>query len=86
MLLLENQKGTELFKSDLQNNNWKVIERIDELNEAVCKWEELLLEVVDKHMPLKTKRVRKKHSPWIDEPIFSLIDERDKTKDKAKSK
>ena len=43
------------------------------------------LDVVDKHMPIKTKRVKKKHSPWMNAFIFDLMKQRDKIKKKAKS-
>ena len=73
------------FLDDLKVQNWSDIESIENIDVAVGKWEELLLEVVNKHMPLKTKRVRKKNSPWLNDTIFDLIKQRDKMKRKAKN-
>ena len=28
-------------------------------------WKTLFMEIIDKHAPLKTKRISEKHSPWI---------------------
>ena len=35
-------------------------------------------------MPIKTKRVKQKHSPWLNDSIFDLMKQRDKMKKKAK--
>ena len=45
----------EDFKNDLKNQPWKTVVRYSDLDEAVNKWQELLLEVVDKHLPTKKK-------------------------------
>ena len=78
-------KGVDLdaFKHDLSQQNWKQIEECESLDEAVDMWEQMFLEVMNKHMPFKTKRVRKKQSPWLNEYIFNLMKERDKMKKKA---
>ena len=76
----------QLFIADLQEQNWADIESYDTIDQALIKWEELLLKVVNQHMPVKTKRVRKKHSPWLNEAIFKLIKERDRMKEMAKTK
>ena len=41
-------------------------------------------EILDKHAPLKKKRVKKRESPWITESIIQLIRNRDKQKKRAK--
>ena len=76
----------QLFLASLQSQNWSEIENCETIDQALAKWEELLLEVVNKYMPVKTKRVRKKQSPWLNETIFKLIKERDKMKERAKMK
>ena len=74
----------EAFKMDMGSQNWSSIESLSSIDEAVCKWEEILTSVVDKHMPIRTKRVKKKQSPWLNETIFNLMKKRDKIKKKAK--
>ena len=76
----------EAFKSDLRNQNWKKIEEFCDINDAVSVWEKMLLEVVNRHMPMKTRRVRKKPSPWMNSEILSLMKQRDKAKLKAKKR
>ena len=76
----------EAFRSDLRNQNWKKVKEFSDINDAVSEWEKLLLEVVNKHMPLKTRRVRKKPSPWMNSEILTLMKQRDKAKLKAKKR
>ena len=78
-----NNVDLESFKSDLRNQNWKRVEQCSDINEAIDVWEKMLLEVVNKHMPLKTRRVRKTPSPWMNSKILSLMKQRDKVKLKA---
>ena len=43
----------------------------------------MVLSVINKHMPFKTKRMKKKYSPWLSVKIFKLMKERDNAKKKA---
>ena len=47
------------------------------------QWKEMFLGCVDKHAPLKLKRVRKKRSPWITSELLCKIRKRDFLKKKA---
>ena len=78
-------KGVDIdtFKADLSKQNWVEVEEENCIDESTCKFEKLLFEVVNKHMPVKTKRVRKTQSPWLNETIFKLMKERDLLKSKA---
>ena len=46
-------------------------------------WKTLFIEIVDKHAPLKTKRISKKHSPWITQELMRKIHKRNCLKKKA---
>ena len=46
-------------------------------------WKTLFMEIVDKHAPLKTKRISKKHSPWITYDLMRKIYKRNYLKKKA---
>ena len=71
------------FREDMSKVNWKDIETCDDLNDAVEKWENMVLNVINKHMPWRTKRMRKTYSPWLNESIYNLIKQRDSAKKKA---
>ena len=73
---------TELFKSDLSHLNWTEVED-ENIDVATDNFEKLLFQVVNKHMPLKTKRVRKSKSAWLNESIFEFMKKRDLAKRKA---
>ena len=42
------------------------------------------MNVVEKHMPIRNKKVKNTQPPWISEFIFDLMKKRDKVKSKAK--
>ena len=46
-------------------------------------WKNLFLECVEKHAPLRTKRVRASNSPWITPQLKKRLHERDILKLKA---
>ena len=46
-------------------------------------WKTLFMEIVDKHAPLKTKRISKKHSPWITYDLMWKIQKLNYFKKKA---
>ena len=79
-------KGVDLnaFKREINELEWSDVKEMKSIDDAVDGWQELLLGVVNRYMPLKTKRLRKKHLPWLNEWIFELMKKRDKMKEKAK--
>ena len=46
---------------------------MENIDVATENFEKLLFLVVNKHMPVKTRRVRKTQSPWLNEAIFELM-------------
>jgi hypothetical protein len=61
--------------------HWIINKNIDEIWE---RWKSLFIQVLDKHAPLKAKRVRKKGSvPWINKDIKAKLFESDFLKRKA---
>lgn len=45
-------------------------------------WKEMFLTIVDKHAPLKRRRVKYRSMPWVDRSIRKLMYERDRMKRK----
>ena len=54
----------ELFIKDLENIPWEDIKNANP-NREWENWKALFLSIVDKHAPLKKRRVRNKRSPWL---------------------
>ena len=48
------------------------------------KWKNMLINCIDKHAPLRSKRVGKKKSPWITSQLKQKMRKRDFLKKKAK--
>lgn len=71
-----------LFKHDLKNVNWDLLWISDDPNDMVYTWENLFLEVLDIHAPLRKRRVRNKPSPWLTPEIRKLMYHRDYLKKK----
>ena len=69
------------FISDMQTVPWETIEYFNDINEIVEVWNTMFLEVVNKHAPLKSHRIKRKYQPdWLTPQILDCIKERDKCK------
>ena len=86
MISFRKSKGVDndAFKAEIRVQDWSKVETCENVDEAVTQWETLVLDIVDKHMPIRTKRVKKKQSPWLNEFLFDLMKKRDKIKKRAK--
>ena len=65
--------------------DWKRVTTHNNPNEMWDFWKHLLASVIDKHAPLRTKRVKNKRSPWISNELLREIHKRDFLKKKAAS-
>lgn len=70
----------ESFRADLSSMPWDSIEEFDNPNDMWQAWKNMFLAVVDKHAPLKTRRIRNKKSPWLNSEIKQQMIARDKLK------
>ena len=69
------------FISELQEVPWETIEYFNGVDEIVEVWNKMFLEVVNKHAPLKSHRIKRKYQPdWLNPDILECIKERDKCK------
>ena len=73
----------ERFNEDLLNMPWERIVLKTDTNSMWICWKELVLEVLDKHAPIRQIRKRSCSVPWITADIKKLIFDRDKMKRKA---
>ncbi len=49
----------KLFVEDLEYVHWNLCEVFDDPNEALDCWQKLVLDVVDKHVPVQEHRVKR---------------------------
>ena len=73
------------FLRDLRMNEWNRVSMLNNPNEMWNSWRHLLMSVIDKHAPLKTKRIRNNRSPWITNKLLREIYKRDFLKKKVTS-
>ena len=66
------------FKDYLGNVSWAAINDIDDVDVALDTWISLFMAVVDDHVPLRKKRLRKKTCPWITDEIVDVMKQRDR--------
>ena len=66
------------FKDDLGNVPWEAINDIDDVDVALDTWISLFMAVVDDHVPLRKKRLRKNPCPWITDEIVGVMKQRDR--------
>ena len=60
---------------------WEPIEYFNDINAIVEVWNNMFLEVVKKHAPLKSHCIKRKYQPdWLTRKILDIIKERDKCK------
>lgn len=71
------------FRSDICSQNWDSINTCNDPNDMWLAWKNIFLSVVDKHAPLRIKRVRAFKSPWITPLLKQRMHERDVLKLKA---
>ena len=71
------------FLSDLNQLPWANVDLYSDPNEKWRVRKEMFLGCVDKHAPLKSKRIRKKQSPWITRDLLTKIRKRYFLKKKA---
>ena len=75
-----------IFIKDLAEVPWETITAFDKVDDMVQTWNDLFLEIVNKHAPIKTNRVKRKHQPeWLASEILDLMRERDKCKINGKT-
>ena len=53
------------FRDDISQQNWSIINNFLDPNDMWAAWKNLFLECVDKHAPIRSKRIRPNRSPWI---------------------
>ena len=76
--------NAESFLSDLYILPWTEIDNKENVDAMWECWKSLFVQVLDKHAPLKTRRVRKRGSvPWINKDVRKKLFERDFLKRKA---
>jgi len=74
----------EKFLKDIIGMQWSNIDVNDNPNEMWNKWRDMLMQCIDKHAPVKNKRVSsKKGAPWITSNVIQKMRERDSLKKEA---
>ena len=69
------------FLNELCMIPWEIIENFDTIDDVLLAWTSLFTEVLDKHAPFKSHRIKRKYQPeWLTSEILDLIKERNRYK------
>ena len=69
------------FIDDLKSTPSDIIKVFDDVNDIVETWSNLFCEIVDKHLPLRQHRVKRKQQPkWLTADIIDAFKTRDRFK------
>lgn len=68
------------FKADADAIPWLDISKLRTVDDMAEKLNSLIIELYDKHAPLRTIRVTKPAAPWITDDIKLMMNKRDKAK------
>ena len=71
------------FLNDLEQMPWRNVSSHSDPNDMWQEWKNLFVSCMDKHAPLKSKRIRNKRSPWITSELLLRMRRRDVLKKKA---
>ena len=66
------------FNEDLSSAPWSVMDAFDDIDDKVYFFKSLFLNTLNRHVPLKTIRIKKHCAPWISKPIRDKMDKRNK--------
>ena len=70
----------ENFRSDADATHWENVYFVDTLDDKVCVLENNILNLMDKHFPVREIRVTHRPAPWLNANINTLRNKRDKLK------
>ena len=71
---------SESFRNDIASQSWDDLLMFEDPNDMWLAWKTLFLSVVDKHAPIRTKRVRSSKCAWVTPQLKRYMHERDKLK------
>ena len=71
----------ELFLGDRASVYWQaIVSDSGSLGDAVGRWSDTLSQIIDKHAPIREKRVSERFCPWITPELKKICRTRDKLK------
>lgn len=72
------------FKNDVSQMPWSNVDVLDDPNEMWSMWSKMLMQAIDKHAPIKNRRVgSKRREPWITNSLVEQMRRRDLLKRQA---
>ena len=73
----------EAFIDDIKETSFHLASLLDDPNEMWEAWKSLFLEIVNKHAPIRKRKVKSKSSPWISPELRQKMKKRDFLKKQA---
>lgn len=74
----------ELFLADVASKPWDTLYSLDNVNTIVDEFNKCILDIYNKHAPVKKKRITRPPAPWITREIRQLMIQRDSVLKKSR--
>ena len=74
----------DAFRDDLLNAPWEHVINCHYVNDAWSIWHSMSMSIINRHAPMKSKRIRGNELPWLDGEIIQLMRQRDRAHKIAK--
>jgi len=71
------------FSRTIESINWDEVKCINNVDDALSKWQSLFNQACDQHAPFKTKRIKGHLPEWVDTNFLMLCNDRDYLYSKA---
>ena len=66
------------FRNDVENAPWYMLENATDVEHKTDLWTRIFTDVVDRHAPLITKRVKQlQRPPWLTDEVYNTLHQRD---------
>ncbi|XP_062573471.1 uncharacterized protein LOC134235355, partial [Saccostrea cucullata] len=65
------------FLSDLASTDWNIIRNLENVNDMWALFKDTFFKVIDKHFPMRERRIRADSEKWINDNILSEMRQRD---------
>lgn len=73
----------EHYINDIQATDWSEVCADDNPDSALYRFMEILMNIIDKHVPVSKSTVRQRCAPWLDDDLKELMQIRDNAKKKS---
>ncbi len=73
----------DAFQHSFRQLQWSILEDVNDPDRALFMWKDLYTAILDKHAPIKYRRIKTDSSPWLNDYIITAMQKRDSVHEQA---